>query len=80
MNYVTLAAGLAVAFLATLFFHRSMRPDVASGALNAMRNIWGPRRGVLFYRLSYVGIPAVISLILAVAGVAGVSLDQLFAS
>jgi hypothetical protein len=80
LNFVTLAAGLAIAFVAVLFLRKSMRPEVASGKLKAMRDMWGPRRGLWIYRVAYVGIPAVASLVLAVAGVAGLSLSQLLAT
>jgi len=78
MNFVTIAIGLACWLVALTFGYRSVKHKETEGRLKVMRATLGDKRGMIFFRITYVVMPLFIGTMIIIAGVDGYTIVQFF--
>lgn len=78
MNLMTIALGAVCWLIALVFGYRSVKYKETDGRLKVMRATLGEKRGVLFFRFTYVAMPLFIGSIIIAAGVQGLTIVEFF--
>lgn len=78
MNLMTIALGAVCWVIAIVFGYRSVKYKETDGRLKVMRATLGEKRGVLFFRFTYVAMPIFIGSIIMVAGTKGLTIAEFF--
>lgn len=78
MNLSTIALGLACWLIAMVFGYRSVKHKDTDGRLKVMRATLGEKRGVWFFRFTYVLVPIFIGTIIISAGLQGTTISDFF--
>lgn len=80
MDIKTIALGVAFLVIGAFFFARSLKPELSTGKLKAMIDMWGAKKGVWLYRSAYSGIPLFLGITIISAGLSGFSILELLAN
>ena len=78
MNLVTIAIGAACWLIALIFGYRSVKHKDTDGRLKVMRATLGEKRGLIFFRFTYVAMPIFIGSIIISAGMQGYTIVEFF--
>ncbi|MFC3151535.1 hypothetical protein ACFOEK_10900 [Litoribrevibacter euphylliae] len=78
MNLMTVALGVVCWLIAIVFGYRSVKHKETDGRLKVMRATLGEKRGVIFFRFTYVAMPIFIGSIIIVAGFQGLTIAEFF--
>ncbi len=76
MNLVTVAVGALCWLIALVFGYRSVKYKETDGRLKVMRATLGDKRGVLFFRFTYVAMPLFVGTIILIAGFQGTTMSE----
>lgn len=76
MNLVTVCVGLLCLLIAGIFGYRSVKCKETDGRLKVMTSMLGDKKGVIFFRFTYVLMPLFIGSIIISAGLDGYTMVE----